>query len=331
LSDYVNTPLQPLTPGVLVHAQALAQWLDQGVPKPVAAERWWAVAVALLWSWGVWRLWRSHKRSAWAMAGALAVGWPAAALWAWSSGLVLPALWPVGVVFGALLAVSALELKLLRDLKQRALMTLSHYVAKPVLQQLYALGLSQSLQPQLREITVLVVDMRGYTQLTDSMPLDQMALLMRDFFECITEPVLAFEGTLDRYSGDGLIALWGAPLPRADHADMALRCARALQQRLHEWNAKRMSLGETEIGVRIGIESGRALVGDLGSSARSVFTALGTCINTASRLQELGRQLECDVVVGPATAALSSLDLQPLAVVEVKGLRTALQVFTWKS
>ena len=331
LSDYVNTPLQPLTPGVLVHAQALAQWLDQGVPRPVAAERGWAVAVALLWAWGVWRLWRSRKRSAWALAGVLVVGWPAAALWAWSAGWVLPVLWPPGVVLGALLAVSALELKLLRDLKQRALMTLSHYVAKPVLQQLYALGLSQSLQPQLRDITVLVVDMRGYTQLTEAMPLDKMAVLVRDYLERITEPVLAFEGTLDRYSGDGLIALWGAPLPRADHADMALRCARELQLRVRAWNAERVAMGEEAIGIRIGIESGQALVGDLGSSARSVFTALGTCINTASRLQELGRQLDCDLVVGPATAALSSLDLQALAVVEVKGLRSALQVFTWKS
>lgn len=331
LSDYVNTPLQPLTPGVLVHAQALAHWLDQGVPRPVTTERWWAVAVALLWSWAVWRLWRSHKRSAWALAGALALGWPTAALWTWSNGLGLPALWPPGVVLGALLAVSALELKLLRDLKQRALMTLSHYVAKPVLQQLYALGLSQSLQPQLRDITVLVVDMRGYTQLTEAMPLDKMAVLVRDYLERITEPVLAFEGTLDRYSGDGLIALWGAPLPRTDHADMALRCARELQLRVHAWNAERMAMGEEAIGIRIGIESGQALVGDLGSSARSVFTALGTCINTASRLQELGRQLNCDLVVGPATAALSSLDLQALAVVEVKGLRSALQVFTWKS
>ncbi|MFY7939823.1 MAG: CHASE2 domain-containing protein [Burkholderiaceae bacterium] len=331
LSDYVNTPLQPLTPGVLVHAQALAQWLDQGLPRPVAAERWWGVVVALLCSWGVWCLWRSRKRSAWALAVILAVGWPAAALWGWSDGLGLPALWPPGVVLGALLAVSALELKLLRDLKQRALMTLSHYVAKPVLQQLYALGLSQSLQPQLREITVLVVDMRSYTQLTEEMPLEKMAILVRDYLERITEPVLAFEGTLDRYSGDGLIALWGAPLPRVDHADMALRCARELQLRVRAWNAERVAMGEEAIGIRIGIESGQALVGDLGSSARSVFTALGTCINTASRLQELGRQLDCDVVVGPAAAALTSLDLQPLAVVEVKGLRSALQVFTWKS
>lgn len=330
LSDYVNTPLQPLTPGVLVHAQALAQWLDHGVPAPVVSVRGWGLALSLLWAAGVWRLWRRHKPWAWLAGVGLAVVWPLGALGAWSVGWPAQALWVPASGLGALLAVSAWDLKLLRDVKQRALSTLSHYVAQPVLQQLFALGLSQSLRPQLREITVMVVDMRGFTQLTDKMPLAEMAVLVRDFLELITRPVLAFEGTLDRYSGDGLIAFWGAPLPRADHADQALLCARDLQLRLQAWNVARLARGEEEIGVRIGIESGQALVGDLGSSSRSVFTAVGTCINTAARLQELGRQLLCDLVVGPRTAAMCSWPLQPLALVEVKGLRSALQVFTWK-
>lgn len=330
LSDYVNTPLQALTPGVLVHAQALAQLIDHGPPSPAQASRWLNAVAALTVALGIWLLWHRHKVAAWVLGLSLLVCWPVAALAALSQGWATQVLFAPAACMGALLAVSALELKLLRDIKQRALATLSHYVAEPVLEQLYALGLANSLKPQLRDITVLVVDMRNYTRLTDNMPLDEMAVLMRDFLELITQPVLSYEGTLDRYSGDGLIAFWGAPLPRADHADMALRCAAALQATLKEWNQAREARGEEPIGMRIGIESGRALVGDLGSSSRSVFTAVGTCINTAARLQELGRDLKCDLVVGPATAALAGMALQPLAVVDVKGLRSALQVFTWK-
>jgi len=330
LSDFVNTPLQALTPGVLVHAQALAQWLDHGVPKPGDPYRLSGVWVALVWVGSIWFWWSRSKRAAWLLGMALALIWPAISVWIWSKGGGVQVLWTPAVVLGALLAISALELKLSHDIKQRALSTLSHYVAEPVLRQLYSLGLAQSLQPQLREITVMVVDMQRYTPLTEKMPLNNMADLIRDYLELITRPVLDFEGTLDRYSGDGLIAFWGAPLPRIDHADVALRCAIALQQSLHSWNTLRQARGEEEISIRIGIESGLALVGDFGSSSRSVFTALGMCINTAARLQELGRKLRCDLVIGPAAAELSSLPLQVLAVVDVKGLRSALQVYTWR-
>lgn len=330
LSDYVNTPLQALTPGVLVHAQALAQMLDHGPALPDRGGFWVNCAAAWAGALGLWLLWRKRKMAAWALGIGLALMWPALALAGLNQGWATQPLLVPTACWGALLTVSALELKLLRDIKQRALATLSHYVAEPVLEQLYAQGLAKSVTPQLKDITVLVVDMRNYTRLTDNMPLGEMAVLMRDFLELITLPVLSYEGTLDRYSGDGLIAFWGAPLSRSDHADMALRCAVALQASLNEWNHAREARGEEVIGMRIGIESGRALVGDLGSSARSVFTAVGTCINTAARLQELGRELQCDLVIGPHTAALSSMALKPLAVVEVKGLRSALQVYTWK-
>ena len=120
------------------------------------------------------------------------------------------------------------------------------------------------------------------------------------------------------------------PLPQVLHADMALACAESLRAALVRWNALRVLRGEQEIGMRIGIESGQALVGDLGNDKRSVFTAVGSCINTASRLQELGRELGCDLVVGPQTQLRATSILTPLAVVAVKGLRSPLQVFTRK-
>lgn len=330
LSDYVTTPLQSLTPGVLVHAQALAYLLDHGVPEQPGAEPLWVLAAALVLAMGVWFLWRRHKWLAWLLALGCTLGWPALAVLAFSHGFFPWVVFVPAVVLGCLMAVTALEFKLLRDIKLRALNTLSQFVAAPVLKQLYALGLSSSLQPKLQDITVLVVDMRDYTRLTTEMSLEEIAELTRDFLALITLPVLEHEGTLDRYSGDGLIAFWGAPLPQVLHADMALACAESLRAALVRWNAQRVLRGEQEIGMRIGIESGQALVGDLGNDKRSVFTAVGSCINTASRLQELGRELGCDLVVGPQTQLRATSILTPLAVVAVKGLRSPLQVFTRK-
>lgn len=328
LSDYVTTPLQALTPGVMVHAQALAELLDHGTPLPDNSKVSWLLLPTLVVGFFLWWLWQRHKALAWLLAMGWTVLWPVLVVLGYRHGVFLWALYPVALSLGALGAVTALEFKLVRDVKRRALNTLSHYVAAPVLEQLYDLGLTRSLQPKLQNITVMVVDMRDYTRLTSEMSLYEVATLTRDFLALITQPVLDHEGTLDRYSGDGLIAFWGAPLPQGDHADRALSCADALRDALERWNSQRQNAGLEPISMRIGIESGRALVGDVGNAARSLYTAVGLCINTASRLQEMGRQLQADLVVGPQSAALCQKKLKPLAVVQVKGLREPLQVFT---
>jgi adenylate cyclase len=330
LSDYVNTPLQALTPGVLVHAQALAQLLDHEIPRPIGLSRWLNVAAALLGASCIALIWRRHKLEAWGLGVFILVMWPLLAFAGLAQGIFLQVLYVPAVCLGGLVAVSAFELKLLRDVKLRALSTLSHYVAQPVLEQLYAAGLMNSLKPKLCEITVLVVDMKNFTSLTEKMSLNEIATLMRDLMELITQPVLELEGTLVQYTGDGLIAFWGAPLQRPDHASMALQCAGAMQSKLQRWNSYRKGGMKEDIGIRLGIESGIALVGDLGSSSRRVYSAIGGCINTASRLQELGRDLKCDLVVGPAAAVFLIHDLKPVALANVKGLRSPLQVYTWK-
>ena len=328
LSDYVTTPLQSLTPGVLVHAQALAHLLDNGAPLPTSPGHWPELAAVLCLCAVMWMLWHVRKKYALLWGFAIALAWPLVCAGAFSKLLFPWLLFVPAVCLGALLSLVIIEFKMMRDIKQRALNTLSHYVATPVLKQLYEMGLAKSLRPQMQDITVLVVDMRDYTRHTEEMSLENIAALTREFLGLITQPVLDHEGTLDRYSGDGLIAFWGAPLSRADHAQEALACAQAMTHALHDWNTQRLAQGLAPIGMRIGMESGTALVGDFGTASRSVFTAVGTCINTAARLQELGRDLQCDVVIGPHTAQLVAEKLQPLAMVDVKGMRHRLQVFT---
>lgn len=328
LSDYVTTPLQSLTPGVLVHAEALANLLDHGTPSPEPRMRWLELTTALILCAMMWHLWDVRKRYAALLGGAILLGWPLVCAAAFYKMTFTWILFVPAVCLGALLSLVVFEYKMLRDIKQRALNTLSQFVAAPVLKQLYDMGLANSLRPQLQDITVLVVDMRDYTRHTDELSLERIAALTREFLALITQPVLDFEGTLDRYSGDGLIAFWGAPLSRKDHATAALTCAKSMAAALEAWNAQRKLEGLSPIGMRIGMESGTALVGDFGTSARSVFTAVGTCINTAARLQELGRDLKCDMVIGPHTAQLVLEKLQPLANVNVKGLRQSLQVYT---
>ena len=328
LSDYVATPLQARTPGVLVHAQALAEWLDHGMPRPDRRGALWsagAVAVACALLWWAWRRNQWWAWGGWVLGCAL---WWAALVPLFAARVFALALLPPAVGGLALAGATLWQFKLVRDTKRRALETLGHYVARPVLDELFANGLERNLQPRLCEITVLVVDMQGYTRLTHELALQEAAALTQGFLELITQPVVEHRGTLDRYTGDGLIAFWGAPLADARHADAALACVQALRARLAAWNHSRAAAGLAPCAMRMGVESGWALVGDWGSSVRSVYTAVGTCINTASRLQELARDLHADLAIGPQTARLAHTPLQPLAEVQIRGLPGMTVVYT---
>jgi adenylate cyclase len=214
-----------------------------------------------------------------------------------------------------------------RRTSRRILNTLSHYVAEPVLRLLVRQGLENTLTPSRKEITVLVADMAGYTRLTAESGLDNSARLTTEFLEAITQPVLRSGGTLDRYTGDGLIAFWGAPLDRADHSAGAYAAALEMLDALAALNERRAARGEDAIGMRIGIEAGAALVGDLGSSTRSVYTAVGSCINLASRLQELARDLHEPLIVGPQARSGIEAPLRSLGLVAVRGLAQSIEVF----
>ncbi|MGV0960306.1 MAG: adenylate/guanylate cyclase domain-containing protein [Limnohabitans sp.] len=332
LSDHVTTPLQVLTPGVLIHAQALAWLLDHGSPLPWDVGRWmsllWAVVWALLvlWTWGLGRtlgVWLAWFCGTTLWLGVL-IGCAQAGLFVWPFlAVALPFLMATGL--------SLLDWRSSLALRQQALLVLSRFVAAPVLSQILQMGLRETLTPRLREITVMIVDMRNFTQMSASLSLHDSAQLCREFLELISSPVMGMSGTLDRYSGDGLVAFWGAPLDQPDHARMALECAEVLRTDLARWNSLRQQQGRPLVGMRIGLASGKVLVGDFGSSHRSAFTAIGNCFNLASRLQELGRELHCDLVVDASTVRLSGCVLESLGQVKIKGLREAVEVFTRRS
>ena len=219
-----------------------------------------------------------------------------------------------------------------RESRRRALRlidTFSHYVAQPVLDEILRSGLIYSLKPTLREVTVLIADMEGYTRTTSSLSLEDAAQLTKGFLDCLTRPVLAHAGTLDKYSGDGLVAFWGAPLPCPEQADRAVSAALDILSEVDGFNRERSKHGFLPVRVRIGIESGKALVGDLGTPFRSTYTAVGDCINFASRLEATARDLPTQLVIGAAAnAKLKSHSTYSLGVIALRGTETRIEVFS---
>lgn len=308
LLDRVATPLSASTSGMQVHAAAITTLLDIGAGHAPAA--WPGAAIALLYAAliAVLTVHAVVRLPAMATTGLLAL-----ASFAWL-GLAYVII-PHDAAFGTtgplatnlfLLAVAVPYGWHASQRHSRQLLgTLRQYVATAVVDELLRSRLRDPLAPTERVVTTLIADMEGYTGHVESLPVEQAAQLTRDFLACLTAPVLGHRGTLDKYTGDGLVAFWGAPLPIDDHADLALDAAAAMLQSVKGLNRTRAETGLAPLRVRIGIESGTAMAGDFGSHARSIYTAVGDSVNVASRLESLARDYPHDVIIGPGTAAMS--------------------------
>jgi adenylate cyclase len=173
--------------------------------------------------------------------------------------------------------------------------------------------------PEVREVSILFADICGFTSMSETMSPSSVSLLLNDYLSRMTDVIFKYEGTLDKYIGDAIMAVFGAPLDMPDHAPRAIRTALEMQERLAEWNAERKE-GSPELRIRIGINSGKAVAGEIGSVNKKEYTVLGDTVNTASRLESSVAK-PGSVVIGANTYALAEgqFDCRALGTFKVKG------------
>jgi len=155
--------------------------------------------------------------------------------------------------------------------------------------------------PEVREVTILFADISGFTSMSETMSPSSVALLLNDYLSRMTDVIFKYEGTLDKYIGDAIMAVFGAPLDMPDHAPRAIKAALEMQERLAEWNADRKE--GPAFRIRIGINSGNAMAGEIGSINKKEYTVLGDTVNTASRLESSVAK-PGSVVIGANTHAM---------------------------
>jgi len=167
-------------------------------------------------------------------------------------------------------------------------------------------------------ITILFADIRGFTRISEHAPPEKIVSLLNRYFSAMTDIIFAHGGTLDKYLGDGLMALFGAPTATPDDASNALNAAVAMQRRLLGINRELRDEGIPEIGVGMGLHTGEVVVGYIGSERRSEYTAIGDTVNTSSRLESNARGGEILISDATAKAAHSRYKLQPREAIMVK-------------
>ena len=178
---------------------------------------------------------------------------------------------------------------------------------------------------QEREVSVLFADMVGFTRLSETLTSAQTASLLNGFFERMGDCIFQHEGTLDKFIGDAVMAVFGAPFDQPDHAARAVRTAHSMHQAMTAYNAER---GDSAIHIRIGIHSGLVRAGDIGSRRRREYTVLGDVVNTASRLESSVAK-PGQIIISSATRDRlgDGFPLRYLGSVAVRGRQEPIEVF----
>jgi adenylate cyclase len=149
-------------------------------------------------------------------------------------------------------------------------------------------------------VAVLFADIVGFTSMAERMAPEAVVRMLREYHERMTAQIFACGGTVDKYIGDEIFAVFGVPAASAEDAANALKCANMMLSALECWNKEREARGEPRLAIGIGLNYGPAVLGDVGSEHSFSFTVIGDTVNTASRLQRLTRSLETPLVIGDA-------------------------------
>lgn len=327
LSDRVATPLSSNISGMFIHAAALSE-LAQPRASNIASQ--WYVAVGLLVTLliGIVLSVAISTLLQMALVTLLTGGWLAmifiGAAQTSAAHLTAP-LW--GIAFLGLTLIP-LQWSLARTQARAAARLLSRYVAKPVLRELLRRENFDPLKPRAVRITVLVADMADYSETTATQTLENTAQITRRFLECLTIPVWDLQGTLDRYTGDGLVAFWGAPIESDNQAELAIAATQRILERLVVLNQHFREEGLPPVSARIGIACGDALVGDFGTQFRATYTAVGNCINIAARLESKAKELGLQVLISEEVAnQIRGKNLLDMGVHDIRGIGS-MRLFT---
>jgi adenylate cyclase len=329
LLDLRPTPVNPKCPGVALHAA----FVDNLMTDSFIAESAWsvvilgvivtAVAAALSFTYG----------GKWWQAGPLAVLWLGVPMlfgmvaYAWGQW------WPVipQATASVLGLVGALAANYWTEGRQKAFIkqAFRHYLSGEVIDKIIRDPKHLQLGGEKRELTIMFTDLAGFSTFSERLGPVELTALLNDYLSEMTDIILEEGGTLDKYEGDAIIAFWNAPLAQSDHAVRACRAALRCQRRLAELRQSYQERTGAALRMRVGLNTGEVVVGNMGSRKRFNYTILGDAANLASRLEGANKAFGTETMVSESTwqSASSAFRGRKLADLRVVGRKTAVTVY----
>jgi adenylate cyclase len=213
--------------------------------------------------------------------------------------------------------------------KRKVKQIFSRYVSPDVYSELLENPSAADLGGTRREMSVLFSDLRGFTTFSEGRTPEAVIDQLNEYFTAMVEVVFAHRGTVDKFVGDMIMALFGAPLEDSHHADHAVRCALAMQKRIEELNSVWRGQGRPELACGIGVNSGEMVAGNLGSEKIQAYTVIGDNVNLGARIESLCKEYNAEILISEFTRALlsGSQPTEALGEVVVKGKTQPVRIF----
>ena len=257
------------------------------------------------------------------------LAWAAATTVAFNRGVALPLVEPAVAGLFALAATVGYRFVVADRDKRLLRKSFALYLAPAVIEKMLASNRPPALGGETRTITAFFADVAGFSKLSESKTPSEIVALMNEYLTAMTDIVEEHGGFVDKYVGDAIAAVFGAPLDDERHASSAVRAALACRRRLAELNRAGAAFGSHKLDHRIGLNSGEALVGNIGSRRRFNYTVMGDMVNVASRLEGANKYFGTSIIASEATVALTggAFVWRELDIVRVQGRSQAVKIF----
>ncbi|MGH7216807.1 MAG: adenylate/guanylate cyclase domain-containing protein, partial [Nitrospiraceae bacterium] len=261
-------------------------------------------------------------------------------------GICLPVVMPT-LTIGSVFVVTTVLNYVFKERQAREIHSMfASYVSPRIVQELMKSPSKATLGGQRKELTMLFSDLVGFTTFSEHRPAEEVVDQLNEYLSAMTDVIFRWNGTLDKFVGDEIVVFWGAPLDQPDHAELAVQCALEMQARLMDLKSKWKMEGKPTLENGIGINTGVALVGNIGAEGKKMdYTMIGDQVNLAARFQGLTRILGHPILLTEFTASklalgldrgkpdaqwdgLDQIKLRKLQVVTVKGRQAPVEAYT---
>ena len=329
-SDHFTTPVAVRMAGVEVHATIVDALLrDRFVVDPFhrdAAVAALSLIVGALLAIALYRLGPAAAPVVAAAAAAVVIG---IGYLASARSVRIPAVTPSLAIAGVYIVTAAYRYGLATRERRMIKRAFQHYVAPAIVEQMLNDPSRLKLGGEEYEVTVLFSDLEGFTTMSEYLAPSQLSAHLGGYFKQMLDELLAERGTLDKLIGDAIMVYFGCPVPDPAHAAQSCRAALAMQRRMVELNARWAAQGLPQLRTRIGINTGRAVAGNMGTDTIFNYTILGDCVNLASRLEGVNKEYGTLIIVGEDTwhRVEDQFEARELDWIRVKGKKQPVAIY----